>query len=308
MSEDIEGLRRAWFQCHEHISSLDKVFVVGCARSGTSWLADLLNAHESIVVQGEGAFAYKLVPLLGQAFKAFNDHQRAMAGLAQLRNVDLTLIVRAIVDGQLYRYIAESGRDFERIRVVGDKTPQHALGIDTLNTLYPSAKFIHVIRDPRDTAISAWFHAGQSENRSFEQYIEQYMTQAWPISVTLARQSGRRLGGRYTEVRYEDLQADTSGHVWRLLEFLNVDASDSAVAGCIEAASFQRKSGGRAPGQKDNKNFYRCGTSGDWVNHIPVELAARCCAKIAPLMKRCGYDPACERSKGRRPPAEAVRH
>jgi hypothetical protein len=307
MSEDIEGLRRAWFQCQECISSLDKVFVVGCAKSGTSWLADLLNAHEAIVVQGEGAFAYKLVPLLGQAFKAFNDHQKDAATLAQLRNVDITLIARAIVDGQLYRYIAESGRDFGRIRVVGDKTPQHSVGIDTLNTLYPAAKFIHIIRDPRDTATSAWFHTGQNENRSFEQYIEHYMTQVWPINVTLARQSGRRLGGRYTEVRYEDLLADTSGHLWRLLEFLNVDAGDSAVAGCIEAASFQKKSGGRAPGQKDNKSFYRCGTSGDWVNHIPVELAAKCCAKIAPLMKRCGYDATCERSKGRRPPAEAVR-
>jgi hypothetical protein len=306
MTEDIEGLRRAWFQCHERISSIDKVFVVGCAKSGTTWLADLLNAHEAIVVQGEGAFAERLVPLLAQAFKVFNEKQKDMTPLVQLRNVDVALTARAITDGQLYRYIAESGRDFDRIRVVGDKTPQHTVGIDTLNTLYPKAKFINIIRDPRDTATSAWFHFGEADGRPFEQYIEHYITQIWPINVTVARQSGQRLGGRYTEVRYEDLKADTSGHLWRLLEFLEVDAGDAAVAGCIEAASFKKKSGGRVPGQKDDKSFYRCGTSGDWLNHIPTELAARCCAKIAPLMKRCGYDPTCERSKACRPSVDVV--
>ena len=189
---------------------------------------------------------------------------------------------------------------------MGDKTPQHSVGMDTLNTLYPQAKFIHIMRDPRDTATSAWFHFGKSDPRPFEQYIEYYITTVWPTNVVTARASGEKLGTRYAEVRYEDLLADPAGELRRLLEFLGVDAGAAVVAGCVEAASFKKKSGGRTPGQKDNQNFYRCGVSGDWVNLIPVELAARCCAKIAPLMKQCGYDAACALPMGRRPPAVAV--
>jgi hypothetical protein len=92
-------------------------------------------------------------------------------------------------------------------------------------------------------------------------------------------------------VRYEDLQTHLLAHVRRMLNFLQMDADDGTVTTCVEAASFRKKSG-RAPGQKDNTSFFRSGTTGDWRNHIPEELANLCCAKIAALMADCGYQDA----------------
>jgi hypothetical protein len=294
MDFDIESAYTQWRRGQEAVARMQKVFALGCAKSGTTWLADLLNAHEEIVVRGEGGFGWQLVPILSQAFRAFNEHQKHMDPIARLRDVDLLLAARAVVDGQLYRYVSESGRDPARIRVVGDKTPQHSVCMPLLDQLYPQAKFIHIIRDPRDTATSAWFHFGKSDPRGFEGYIEHYITQVWPANVNGARTAGASMPGRYIEVRYEDLLADATTNVRRLLDFLAVDASDTTVARCVDAASFQKKSGGRKPGQTVSKSFFRSGTRGDWRNHLPIELASRCCAKVAPLMQACGYDPKCE--------------
>lgn len=294
MADNLDVIYRRWREGHDYVGGLDKVFLIGCPKSGTTWLARLLNAHPEVVIQGEGCFTWQLVPILAQAFRVFNEHQKHMEPIVHLRDIDLLLVARTIIDSQLNRYVTESGRDPASVRVVGDKTPQHTISIPLLDQLCPGAKFIHIIRDPRDVATSAWFHFGQHDRRPFEEYIKHFMTEVWPVNVGNARQHGPKLGpSRYVELRYEDLRQDEHGNARRLLEFLSVEADDGVVAACVEAASFKKLSGGRAPGQKDNKSFFRSGTSGDWRNHIPVELAERCCATIAPLMTACGYDPAC---------------
>lgn len=292
MAATIEQLYADWHRIHDYIGRLGKVFAVGCAKSGTTWIQNLLDGHDEIVLKGEGAFAYQLLPLLSQAFARFNEHQRNMPEYTRLRDVDLLLTLRALVDGQFARYVEVSGCDPRRLRVVGDKTPQHSIGMLALAQIYPEARFIHVIRDPRDAAVSAWHHFGQSDGRPFEQYIEYFITRVWPVNVSIARRAGQTLGARYLEIRYEDLHADEADHVRRMLAFLGVDSSEAAVRQCLESGSFERRSGGRARGQTDNRHFYRRGQAGGWVDELPAELASRCCAPVAELMAACGYDPA----------------
>jgi len=294
MNESFERVYQQWRQGHDDVAGRQKLFLVGCPKSGTTWLMNLLNGHDEVVVCGEGAFAWQLVPMLTQAFRAFNQHQKKMKPIVQLRDIDLLLVARTIIDSQFSRYVTESASDPARIRVVGDKTPQHSIGIPLLNQLYPDAKFIHIVRDPRDVATSAWFHFGQSDPRSFETYVHYFMTQVWPVNVGGARQAGPPLGDRYLELRYEDLHAEPTSHIQKVLAFLGVDASDQAIAQCHAFARFEKWSGGRKPGQADPKSFYRTGTRGDWRNHIPIELAQRCCSQIASLMTPYGYDPSCE--------------
>lgn len=303
MDPGFESVYRQWREDQDRVAGLTKVFAVGCAKSGTTWLAGLLDAHEAIVIRGEGGFTWQLAPMLAQALRAFNEHQKHMDAVAQLRDIDLLLTLRAMIDGQLWRYVRESGRDPAAIRVVGDKTPQHTLSMPTLQQLYPGARFIHIIRDPRDTATSAWFHFGRNDGRPFESYIEYYITKVWPMNVATARQAASALGSAYAEVRYEDLLADPGPQLRRLLAHVGVEHDEATVRRCIESASFERKSGGRARGQTDGRSFYRSGTSGDWRNHIPAELAERCCATIEALMRACGYEPETSKHQHQEPVA-----
>lgn len=290
---DTNALVAQWRAAQEIVGRLGKVFALGCPKSGTTWLENLLDGHPEMVVKGEGAFAYQLIPLLSQAFAKFNEHQKHLAEYARLRDVDLLLTARTIVDGQFARYIEASGCDLSKLRIVGDKTPQHTIGMVALSQLYPGAKFVHIIRDPRDAATSAWHHFGKNDKRSFEDYVRYFITQVWPVNVGGARKAAANLPGKYLEVRYEDLHTDETAQVKRILDFLGVDSSDATVAQCVESGSFKRRSGGRERGDSNSSHFYRNGQVADWMNHLPVELAESCCSAVAPLMSACGYDPSC---------------
>ena len=59
------------------VARLRKLFVVGCAKSGTTWLMKLLHAHPQIVCRGEGSFFWQFAPRLLDAFRRFNDEGQA---------------------------------------------------------------------------------------------------------------------------------------------------------------------------------------------------------------------------------------
>ena len=124
MTTSIEDSFANWLSNLDFVRRLGKVFVVGSPKSGTTWLQDLLHAHPEMVVNGEGRFTWRLLPVLQQAFSAFNKDQKQHSpkAITVLRDCDLAMTARAIMDGQFSRYIVESGKDHTRIKVVGDKT------------------------------------------------------------------------------------------------------------------------------------------------------------------------------------------
>jgi hypothetical protein len=105
--------------------------------------------------------------------------------------------------------ISEGYRAFYRLYAArfgksrwGDKTPLYCLHLNTIRRALPEARFIHIIRDGRDAALSLrrmWFSPGSE--------IETQATY-WRKFVLAARQAGL---GRpdYMEVHYEDLILNT---------------------------------------------------------------------------------------------------
>ena len=291
---DFELDYRAWRDRCDQVTNLSKLFVIGCAKSGTTWLEKLLDGHPELHVKGEGRYFWSLAQNLQQAFANFNQSLPAQGDdhLPYWPSTDFSYILRATIEASLARSLTKSPPN-PRLKIIGDKTPMHTLAVAPLHQLFPKAKFIHIIRDPRDATISQWlFWAKDNDPRPFAEFVEYSITKVWPLNVESARKAGEALGDLYTEVRYEDLLANTPGELTRLTNFLGVDTSTDSINSCLANGNFKANAGGREQGSDTGTGqLFRKGIAGDWKNHIPEELATKCCLQIKDLMESCNYDP-----------------
>lgn len=224
--------------------------IVGCPRSGTSLLAVMLDSHPDFAVPPETAFLKHVVRLCG-------DPEVMRRRFVQLITADRTPISNWSDFGldsdafvarvtHLSPFTPAAGtRAFyamyaERQRKprAGEKTPDNIFVMREIATLLPEARFVHVIRDPRDTALS-WRKTWFAPSQDFE-----VLGAAWRVHVDAGRAAGGVLP-HYMETRYEDLVLRPDAELRRLCRFLGVDYApamvDSAAQGAARIARLQAR-------------------------------------------------------------------
>ncbi len=283
----VPALYQRTFDASMAVARRKVFFVVGCQKSGTTWLQALLNAHPAVCCGGEGHFTDLIGPMMQQVVKLYNDDLRTTVNFSQ---DEVLSIVRLLADQAFLRYLAPRP-DPQAVTLLGDKTPEAALAMPALAALYPGARFIHAIRDGRDGAVSGWAHLNRlgSAGRfaSFAEYAEYFAAVHWVPYIQAAQQAGARMPGRYIEARYEEMIADPLSQTRRLLEFLGADPAGAAT--CVEAASFRTLSGGRDPGQEDARSHFRKGVVGEWRSAFDDEALRRFQAAGGDMLERLGY-------------------
>jgi len=99
---------------------------------------------------------------------------------------------------------------------LGYKDPADIVHLPLLAELLPTARFIHIIRDGRDVALSLLkFRWGPTNLYCGAQY--------WAKVVAAGRRDGIRLADRYFELRFEDLICDSEHTATQLGRFINRD-------------------------------------------------------------------------------------
>jgi len=280
-------------QREQAVARREALFVVGCQKSGTTWLAQLLDAHPEICCRGEGHLTDIIFPALRGATKQIAQWQESHTQHRPLGAVTEIALLRAAADQMLGSYLEERTGGAACVRFVGDKTPEAAVGMVPLSTLYPSARFIQIIRDGRDGALSGWAHLERlgrcNTFDSFASYAAYFARDHWVPYVRAAREAGEELGERYTEVRYEDLLTDASGQLRRLFESLGVQADDRVCSHCARSASFERLSG-RTRGKEDRTSSLRRGIAGEWRLAMDRDALDAFLAHGEPLLRELGYE------------------
>ncbi|GIX48875.1 MAG: hypothetical protein KatS3mg131_3086 [Candidatus Tectimicrobiota bacterium] len=98
----------------------------------------------------------------------------------------------------------------------GDKNPRYVLHVPLLHALFPRAKFIHLIRDGRDVAVS-------HRQPPFNVHAVARAARLWKACVLQGHRHGLALGeAHYLEVRYEALCLSPRPVLARLCDFLGI--------------------------------------------------------------------------------------
>jgi hypothetical protein len=208
-------------------SSIPPVFVLGFQRSGTTLLRLLLDAHSELAIPFESMSVIDFYHRRRDYADLSTTEQRArlVADLLAARgfsawrpavtvadlDLDQCTSYPAVIDQVFTAYARKCGK-----QRWGDKTPGYTRDVHILNELFPDAKYVHLVRDGRDAALSLlrqpW---GPSD---FLSALEE-----WNEVVGWSRKMCRMLPrDRYLEIRYEDLVNDTEGVLRQITSFLSL--------------------------------------------------------------------------------------
>lgn len=239
------------------------IFIVGAERSGSTLLRLMLDSHPEIT--GSEGFEF-MIDLVGDdgSLPEIAEYRRYLATHhifnSSRLEPDWSLDYRSLVDDFLEQRLQLSG-----------KTQVAAMihwGLPRLLHLWPEARFIHLLRDPRDVAKSAvemgWYgnvHAGVGK---------------WIRAETdwgLLRP--RLRSDQFVEVRFADLILDHRATLDRVCRFLDVPYTDAM----LEYA---------------NDTDYRVPDPtklAQWSDHLSDREVALVEARVGVLLTERGFEP-----------------
>ena len=219
----------------------DPIFIVGSERSGTTLLRLMLTSHPSVAVPPEGDFLTRIRAdkpqsvAQQQAFiKAFLSVEKCREwGLsaALLREGIAMMQPRTWPELAAVPYWTWLAVNFPNANRWGDKNPSHIHRLPQLLAMYPTAKFVHIIRDGRDVATS-WLGVPFGPTDAATAAV------TWSRAVLAGRQAAGAHPGRFCEVHYEDLVRNPEPALRNLCAFLGEEFSPEMMG--YAAANQQR--------------------------------------------------------------------
>lgn len=203
-------------------------FIVGVTRSGTTLLRLMLDSHPDLAIPPETQFLPSLIKTTRKGGATCEQAHGVVAGHRQWGdfNLDSSELLRrycaleTINPETTIRTFFELYAEREGKPRWGDKTPNYIKRMQQIERWIPEARFIHMIRDGRDAALSR-FKRVLKEPPPMETVAER-----WVRKIEGARSDGAELS-HYIEVQYEELVRDTETQLRRVAEFLELPWDDS---------------------------------------------------------------------------------
>jgi len=204
-------------------------FIVGAMRSGTTLMRLILGRHSTLAIPPESHFIAKLFRRFAPGEMLDGDALDDALGIVT-SNIEwrrdwrddpdalharstaaAPLSMGAFIDLVFSLQIEPTGKPHW-----GDKTPAYLFQVERLRACFPNAKFVAMVRDPRDAFISL----------APRQWVG---TSTWQVGNYLLRCDrlidgfARDHRGDVCVVRYEDVVSDTESTLHRVCEFLSME-------------------------------------------------------------------------------------
>lgn len=208
-------------------------FIIGCGRSGNTLLRSMLVAGGEVAIPPESYVwpriirifqTYNFLPweklcsLIIAEFEAYKEFYTwevnlyiAHKNARILKGKEQTL---SNIINEVYKayQLEKTGK----IKRWGDKTPINTLYIDKILKVYPNAKFIHIVREPKDVVCSYI-------NAKLYNDIDE-ATNFWNLAVKKALFLKNKVSSnQFIQVRYEDLVVSPEIQLNNVCDFLDLE-------------------------------------------------------------------------------------
>jgi Sulfotransferase family len=274
------------------------VFVVGCTRSGSTFLYDtILSSGNFAVYHADSDVFNRIAPVYGdRRLRLKANREKLMNMWLQSDHFKRTGLIpdkiRAEVlsdcrnAGDFLRIVMERTAQNQGVERWADSTNAYLLHMLRIKATIPNALFIHNIRDGRDVATSLNHLGWPFEPRCPWDRDHGLLVSAiyWEWMVRKGREYGRRLGADYVEVRYEDLVRQPRETLKMLSSFIHHDLNYERIQkNSIGTVRTPNSSFGGATSRDTFKPI------GRWKGLGGAE-AERMEALLAPLLEELGYE------------------
>ena len=246
------------------------VFLVGFPRSGTTLLEQALASHRDVRTMEE-------VDCLGDAAGEFFFAQGGMDRFAALGEAELDRLRALYWNG-----VAESGAQTDRAVFI-DKLPLNSIHQGLIARLFPSAKILFALRDPRDVVFSCFRRRLVMSANAVELSSLDGTAAFYDAVMDISRVYRDTLALSALDLRHEDMIGDFAGEMRRVCAFLGL--SDDAAMN--DFASHARNRDIKTPSAAQVVRGLSKDGAGQWKRYA-AELAP-IMTVLAPWIERFGY-------------------
>jgi hypothetical protein len=268
------------------------IWMLGTARTGSTWLASMMEELEDHTVWRE--------PHVGELFGRLYYN---WVGEKHFESKHFIL-------GQRYReswvksvrtfILNEASVRFPEVENEGYlvvREPNGSIGAPLLIEALPESRMIFLVRDPRDVTASAldsakkgsWLYKrrieeGAGRAKRFDMPAEelvQHTATVYLQNVGNVREAYDTHRGPKVLVKYENLRTDTLGTMKRLYSELGIDVDEEDLARAVEKHSWENV----PEEEKGEGKFHRKATPGGWREDLTEEQAETVERITAPLLE-----------------------
>jgi Sulfotransferase family len=279
---------------------MSPVFVVGPPRSGTTLTAHLLGELPRLFMPGETHYLEDIYRRYGDPagcvqhlpdilarlrtlYGRFDelDDQRRIDGLCRSgafeRQLSGCRTHREILDAFMTLQAASTGKTRW-----GNQVPRDAFELDTIFGMFPDARVIACIRDPRDFLVSyrdKWTIASDGDRPRLRRLYHPVLTSyLWKASARAILAGKSRFGHTVHVMRYEDLVSEPAACLRALCSFIGEEFDPRL----LDTQFSNSSTGERLSGISSR-------SAGRWRVDLPVEDAYFAQKICGPVMENFGY-------------------
>jgi hypothetical protein len=196
---------------------------------------------------------------------------------------DLATFAQSRIEAVYSRIEAEEGKSgatyfAEKLR--NDIVP------DLMWELYPEAREVVLVRDPRDVLVSVLASRVKRGVRTPPADPQRFVGEEFTGRILAVLESWRRREDRTHLVRYEDLMMHPRETLAGVAGYLGLGTGDETVNPLIESA------GRRLPGMEEHRTTADAASSiGRWRRDLEPDLAEACERAVFPALEAWGYTP-----------------